>query len=88
MFFQYTYFLVLGLCLSARSTSLSGDGRFLALGRPWDSNNIGATWVFAYDGEKYTQLGEKLVGSGYQGYPEQGEGESLGYHNRCSVMFF
>ncbi len=48
------------------SVSLSSDGSRLAVGGPFDNDVVGATWVFQYDGSVYNQLGEKLVGSGYE----------------------
>ena len=57
--------------------SLSGDGSILAVGGSADNNGVGATWVFQYnDGSGgYTQLGSKLVGTGYEGNPLQGSKE-------------
>ena len=54
--------------------SLSSDGSILAVGGPLDNNNVGATWLFRYDGSGgYTQLGDKLVGTGYDGFAWQGK---------------
>ena len=62
---------------SGWSVSLSGDGSILAVGGPVDNTGVGATWLFRYDSASgnYTQLGTKLVGTGYQGSinPEQGK---------------
>lgn len=60
------------------SLSLSGDGRLLAVGGAVDDGGVGATWVFQYNGSHYIQIGQKLVGSGYVDWPQQGKAESLG----------
>ncbi len=61
--------------------SLSGDGSILAVGGPSDNNDVGATWVFQYnDGSGgYTQLGSKLVGTGYEGSFNPQQGTEGGY---------
>ncbi len=58
--------------------SLSGDGSILAMSGRFDNNFVGATWVFQYNTGtgNYTQLGEKLVGSGYEGNTNIYQGES------------
>lgn len=51
----------------------------MAVGGPNDNNYFGATWVFRYDGhDAYTQVGQKLVGTGYQGpfTPLQGKSKA------------
>lgn len=59
---------------SGVSVSLSWDGSVLAVGSPRDSEDVGAAWVFKYNGSgNYTQIGSKLVGKGYRGVPIQGK---------------
>lgn len=41
--------------------SISGDSRIVVLGAPGENNNVGAAWVFLYDGSAYEQLGNKLT---------------------------
>lgn len=56
--------------------SLSSDGSILAVGGNADNNLIGATWLFRKNRlGRYTQLGDKLVGTGYQAPfgPQQGK---------------
>ena len=56
------------------SVSLSSNGSILAVGGVLDNNEVGATWVFRYDGlGGYIQLGDKLVGTGYNGTSVQGK---------------
>ena len=52
------------------SISLSADGNTLAVGGPFDidpthSFYLGATWIFTRSGTTWSQLGNKLIGSGY-----------------------
>lgn len=54
--------------------SLSGDGRFLAVGGPQDNYGTGATWIFEFNGTMYIQLGYKLVGADASGSSLQGKG--------------
>lgn len=44
------------------SVSLSSNGSIIAVGGPIDNTDVGATWIFQYDGLTYQQVGEKLVG--------------------------
>jgi len=65
-----------GTCV-ATSTALSSDGLVLAIGNSGDDGNIGAAWVFRYNGEagEYNQVGGKLVGTSAASY--QGTSVSL-----------
>ncbi len=49
--------------------SLSFDGRVLAVGGPVFNSSAGATWVFTRDSNTltYSQMGEKIRGSGAVG---------------------
>jgi len=47
------------------SIALSSDGSILASGGVSDNNQVGATWVFTRSGTTWSQLGSKLVGTGY-----------------------
>jgi hypothetical protein len=51
------------------SVALSSDGYTALIGGPFDSSNVGGTWMFTRSGSTWTQQGEKLTGSG-----EIGEG--------------
>ncbi len=56
--------------------SLSSAGDILAIGSPFDSDGIGATWIYVYNGAMgtYDPLMDKLVGSGYVVPSKQGKG--------------
>lgn len=51
---------------SGWSVSLSSDGGILAVGSPFESDDMGATWIFVSNSATgtYDQLGTKLVGNG------------------------
>jgi hypothetical protein len=53
------------------SVALSGDGNTAILGGPADNRNTGAAWVFARNGEAWSEL-KKLVGTGAWGLAQQG----------------
>ena len=62
------------------SVSLSSNGSILAVGGPVDgpsyTDRIGSTWLFEFNGSRYNQLGDKLVGTKYLGYSSQGKNQS------------
>jgi hypothetical protein len=58
------------------SAALSADGNTAAVGGRWDSNGIGAIWIFTRSGVTWTQQA-KLVASDYGGTPQIGYAVSL-----------
>ena len=54
------------------SAGISADGNTAIVGGPWDNAYAGAAWVFTRDGGVWSQLGDKLVGSGAVGSAGQG----------------
>lgn len=63
---------VVGMAGQGWSVALSGGGRTAVIGGPYDSGNVGATWVFTRTNGTWRQRGPKLVGSGASGTAEQG----------------
>lgn len=59
------------------SVRLSADGNTAIIGGPFDNGYAGAAWIWTRDGGVWTQQGNKLVGSGALGSPEQGVSVSL-----------
>jgi len=64
------------------SVSLSFDGSLSVVGGTFDghttlANAVGAVWVFGRAGNAWTQLGSKLVGADYQGFPLQGSSVAI-----------
>jgi FG-GAP-like repeat len=55
-----------GNAFQGQSVALSADGNTLVEGGDQDNyGDVGAVWVFTRSGTAWTQLGSKLVGSGY-----------------------
>lgn len=56
------------------SVAMSADGKTFIGGGYYDNNNVGAAWIFTYNGSSWSQQGNKLAGSGsvgsgvYQGF--------------------
>jgi hypothetical protein len=55
---------IVGTANFGTSISFSADGDTLAVGGAGDNSNVGATWLFTRLNDVWTQLGNKLVGSG------------------------
>ncbi len=68
------------------SAALSADGNTLLVGAPFDNNSTGATWVFTRKGGDWTQMGEKLVGSGGTGYGFQGYSVALSADGNTALV--
>lgn len=66
----------IGHSLQGGSVSLSGDGYHLAIGGSSDDSQIGAVWIFIFDGTTWSQQA-KLVGDGFIGNSNQGSSVSL-----------
>lgn len=54
------------------AVSMSADGMTCVSGGNGDDFAVGATWVFKLKGDVWTQVGDKLIGSGYAGNVGQG----------------
>jgi hypothetical protein len=59
------------------SVAVSADGNTAVIGRCGDNNGVGAVWVFTRSGGVWSQLGEKLVGTGGVGRSWQGSAVAL-----------
>ena len=66
-----------GAAYQGFSVSLSSNGNTLAIGGLSDASSLGATWIFKRSGTTWTQQGSKLVGSGNEGFSQQGTSVSL-----------
>jgi hypothetical protein len=56
-----------GASTQGNCISLSADGNTLAVGGGSDDNFVGAGWIFTRSGSTWSQLGSKIVGTGYTG---------------------
>jgi len=59
------------------SVSISADGTTAVVGSPGDNGDIGAAWIFVHTGGAWVQQGNKLVGTGAVGTPNQGQSVSI-----------
>ena len=59
------------------SVSLSGDGKTVAFGGPYDDYRGGSTWVFTLSGGNWSQVGNKLIGISAVGNAAQGSFVSI-----------
>jgi Bacterial Ig domain/Putative Ig domain/Putative serine esterase (DUF676) len=59
------------------SVNISVDGNTAVVGGPSDNGGVGATWVWRRTSGSWTQIGQKLVGSGAAGSSEQGGAVSV-----------
>lgn len=60
------------------SVELSGDGNTLVVGAPFDSGNVGSTWVFERTNGTWNQTA-KLVGTGNTGNQLQGSSVAVSF---------
>jgi len=67
----------IGQAVQGVSVSLSGDGNTALIGGYNDNQGEGAAWVFTQSGGVWTQLGNKLVGTGNNGFANQGVSVAL-----------
>jgi|GEM_PF-1618789 len=68
------------------SVSISADGMTAIAGNPSDNYGVGAVWVFTNNGGVWSQMGNKLVGSGYVGNSNQGYSVALSADGNTAVI--
>ena len=68
------------------SVAVSGDGNTAILGGYLDSNFTGAAWMFTRSGGVWSQLGNKLVGTGAAGKAEQGVSVALSADGNTAIV--
>jgi hypothetical protein len=67
----------IGAANQGTSIAISADGQYIASGGIEDNSGVGAVWVFKYDGQGYSQYGDKIIGTGSTGAAHQGRSVSL-----------
>jgi len=68
------------------SVALSADGNTAMVGGNLDNSNQGAGWVFTRSGSTWSQQGSKLVGTGGQAGPRQGNAVSLSADGNTAIV--
>jgi hypothetical protein len=61
-----------GNTVMGTSVSISGDGNTAIIGGPGDNGNRGAAWIFLRRDTVWSQIGSKIIGSGFTGSSQQG----------------
>jgi len=78
------------LVYQGMSVSLSGDGRVLVEGGPRDDSYVGAAWAFVRSGTTWTQMGNKLIGTGSVGTgpdgPQQGTSVAVSSDGMTAIV--
>ncbi|WP_198315816.1 MBG domain-containing protein [Chitinophaga tropicalis] len=75
-----------GTAFQGYSVALSADGNTALVGGKSDNSGIGATWVFVRSGTTWSQQGNKLVGTGGIGNPNQGTSVSLSSDGNTAIV--
>ena len=68
------------------NVAISGDGGTVASGGFADNNYTGAVWTFARYGNSWSQLGDKVTGSGVSGAARQGSSLALSGNGTRMIM--
>jgi hypothetical protein len=68
------------------SVALSADGNTAIVGGYGDNSKIGAAWVFTRSQGVWTQLGDKLVGTGAVGQAQQGRSVALSADGNTAIV--
>ena len=66
--------------------ALSADGNTAIVGGQFDDESNGAAWVFTRKDGVWTQLGNKLVGSGTVGRALQGSSVALSANGKTAIV--
>jgi uncharacterized repeat protein (TIGR01451 family) len=75
-----------GAALQGNSVSISADGNTVFVGGPFDNGANGAAWVWTRSGGVWTQLGNKLVGSGAVSNANQGTGVGIAGDGKTAIV--
>ena len=75
-----------GSALMGSSVAISGDGNTVIAGGPGDNSSAGAVWVFTRSAGVWTQLGQKLVGTGGIGVTTQGVAVAISSDGNTAIV--
>jgi len=68
------------------SVAISADGNTAIVGGPYDNSQTGATTVFTRSGGVWSQQGDKLVGKGAVGAPQQGTSVAISADGNTAIV--
>ncbi len=77
---------VSGTAQQGFSVSISSDGNTAIVGGPYDNHNIGSVWIYTRSGGVWTQLGDKLIGTGAMGNALQGYRVSISGDGNTAIV--
>ena len=75
-----------GTARQGYSVALSSDGNTAVVGGFRDNNYVGAAWVFTRSSNAWSQMGNKLAGSGVVGAAQQGWSVALSYDGNTAIV--
>jgi len=75
-----------GNAVQGYSVSLSADGNTAVVGGYSDNQRVGAAWVYTRSGNRWTQQGAKLVGTGAAAAAAQGISVSLSANGDTTIV--
>ncbi len=75
-----------GASSQGNSVAVSADGNTLLVGGKNDNSGIGAAWVFARNGNTWSQYGSKLVGTGNVGASNQGASVAISADGKNALI--
>lgn len=76
----------IGSAAQGHSVALSADGNTAFMSGPHDNGGTGAAWIYARSGTRWTQQGNKLVGTGAAGSARQGASVALSADGNTAIM--
>jgi hypothetical protein len=74
------------LVYQGTSVAISADGNTALVGGPGDNSSTGAVWVFTRSGGVWSQQGNKLVGTGVDGFANQGTSLAISADGTTAVV--
>ena len=75
-----------GYTLQGGSVDVSADGNIVIVGGDADHSGTGASWIFTRTNGVWSQLGSKLVGTGYVGITYQGRSVALSADGNTAIV--
>ncbi len=75
-----------GTSVQGTAVAVSGDGNTAIVGARSDGGNIGAAWIYTRSNGVWTQQGNKLIATDYNGAPQQGWSVALSYDGNTALV--
>ncbi|MCV0426845.1 MAG: hypothetical protein K5905_15400 [Roseibium sp.] len=72
--------------MQGASVGMSADGNTVAIGGNGDGGAVGAVWIFNRSERVWSQVGNKLVGTGFEGKANQGSSLALSADGKTLIV--